>query len=241
MKRQQFSIFNKCQALILDMDGVIVDSEPVHGESFRMFLEDLKLPFTEKFVSDLVGHSVNHNIKTINETYLKYRPMKVEDGVRIRDALYLDLITSRPLNPIDGIESLLTLSKKAGLKLGLASSSAREQIEAILLNLTKNSDHGVNFQKLFDVTVAGDEVANKKPAPDLYRQAVQTLGVSTNHCIAIEDSGAGIMSAKKSKLFCIALRNQYLKEEEAKGADLIINSIHEIIEMLTLNPDQESV
>jgi beta-phosphoglucomutase-like phosphatase (HAD superfamily) len=225
--------------MILDMDGVIVDSEPVHGESFKMFLDDLKVPYTDQFVNDLVGHSINHNIKTINKTYLKDRPLKIEDGVKIRDAIYLDLITSRTLKPLTGIEDLLSLCKRSGIKLGLASSSVREQIEAILENLSQNSDQEVDFKTIFDVTVAGDEVENKKPAPDIYHKAVQLLGVNKDFCIAVEDSGAGIQSAKKNDLFCIALRNQYLKEKEAKTADLIIDSIHDIVEMMSLIPGKE--
>lgn len=228
----QNSVIDKCKAIILDMDGVIVDSEPIHGESFGVFLDTLKVPHTEEFINDLVGHSVDHNIQTINQAFLPNNPMEVSEGIRIRDAIYLSLITSRPLKPLDGIEDLILLCKNKGIKLGLASSSVREQIDAILKNLSRNNDRNINFQSVFDVTVGGNEVTQKKPAPDIYHKVIQTLGIDKDNCIAIEDSGAGILSAKANDITCIALRNQYLKEKETFSADLVVNSINEVVEML---------
>ena len=229
-------VFIQCEAIILDMDGVLVDSEPIHGEAFRIFLENLKVPYTEKFIDDLVGHSIDHNIQTINETYLQDNPLDIDKGIEIRDSLYLNLITTRPLTPYVGIEDLILICKKMKIKLGLASSSVRKQIDAILRNLSQNSTKKINFQTIFDVTVGGDEVKQKKPAPDVYNKVIQTLGVDNKNCVAIEDSGAGILSAKANDMYCIALRNNYLKEKDALDADLIINSIDEIVKILNSFP-----
>jgi beta-phosphoglucomutase-like phosphatase (HAD superfamily) len=214
------------------MDGVIVDSEPIHGEAFRIFLNELNLPFTETFIDDLVGHSVNHNIKTINETYLSHKPLDIEKGVRIRNEIYLNLIAEQQLSPMEGIEDLLLICQSKNIKIGLASSSVREQIDVILNNLSQNSLCDINFKTIFDVTVAGNEVSNKKPAPDIYQKVTQSLGVNASNCIAIEDSGAGILSAKATGMFCIALRNKYLKPKDSLPADLVINSIREVVDMM---------
>jgi beta-phosphoglucomutase-like phosphatase (HAD superfamily) len=238
MNYQHSTFLKKCKAIILDMDGVIVDSEPIHGESFRIFLDKLKVPYTEKFISDLVGYSINQNIQTINETYLQKRPMAIDEGVKIRDAIYLNLITNRLLRPMDGIEELILLSKKRGYKLGLASSSVYEQIDAILKNLSQNSENEINYETIFDIIVSGDDVQYKKPAPDIYKKVIKSLKIDKNDCIAIEDSGAGIISAKSSGVFCVALRNQYLKENEAQSADLVINSINDLVEMINSIQEQ---
>jgi len=231
---QHKCIIDECKAIILDMDGVIVDSEPIHGESFALFLDKLKVPYTEDFISDLVGHSIDSNIQTINQVYLHNNPIDLLEGIRIRDALYLSLITSRQLKPLEGIEDLLLLCKKKGIKLGLASSSVREQIDAILNNLSQNNKQNINFQTIFDATVGGDEVTRKKPAPDIYHKVIKILAIDRENCIAIEDSGAGISSAKANDIACIALKNQYLKENDSNTADLVINSIHEVVEMINL-------
>ena len=231
---QQNSIVDRCKAIILDMDGVIVDSEPIHGESFGVFLDTLKVPYTEEFISDLVGHSVDNNIETINQVYLSDNPIDVLEGIRIRDTIYLSLITSRRLKPLDGIEDLVLLCKKKGIKLGLASSSVREQIDTILKSLSKNNKKNIDFQTVFDVTVGGNEVTRKKPAPDIYHKVIGSLGIDKENCIAIEDSRAGIESAKANEIACIALRNRYLKEKESLTADLVVNSINEVVEMINL-------
>lgn len=217
------------------MDGVLVDSEPIHNQSFRMFLNKLNIPFTEEFVRDLVGHSVDSNIQTINKKYLSEDPLNIDEGIKTRDALYLSLIAEQELKPLDGIEELIILSKQKNIKLALASSSVREQVDTILNNLSRNSIHHIDFQNVFDVTVAGDEVFQKKPAPDIYHKAIQNLGVDRNYCIAIEDSGAGITSAKANEIACIALRNQYLKENELLEADIVVNSIKEVVDMFNIS------
>ncbi len=236
MKNQQYSILKKREAIILDMDGVIVDSEPIHAESFRMFLDNLNVSYTEEFINDLVGHSVDSNIQAVNQEYLSENPLDIKKGVKIRDALYLGLITDRPLKPLDGIEDLILFCKKKGIKLGLASSSVQEQVDAILDSLSQNSKQKINYQTVFDVTVSGDEVSQKKPAPDIYHKAIQTLGIDRDKCMAIEDSEAGIISAKANDIFCIALRNQFLKENKTLAADLVINSINDVVNMMQSLP-----
>jgi beta-phosphoglucomutase-like phosphatase (HAD superfamily) len=238
MNTHLITVLTRCKAVILDMDGVLVDSEPIHGEAFRLFLDKLNVPYTEEFVSDLVGHSINHNIQTINETYLQGRPLEIEEGIKIRDALYFNLITNRLLRPLDGIEDLILLSKKRDIKLGLASSSVREQIDAILKNLSQNNETNINFETIFDITVGGNEVKHKKPAPDIYKKVIQTFGINSKNCIAIEDSEPGIFSAKTNGIFSIALKNQYLKEKDALTADLIINSINDLVEMMNSIPEK---
>ena len=71
IKKWKNEIFLKCEAVILDMDGVLVNSEPIHVESFKLFLKNLNLSYTEEFLHGLVGHSIDNNIESINQQYLK--------------------------------------------------------------------------------------------------------------------------------------------------------------------------
>jgi len=225
-------IIANCELVILDMDGVIVDSEPIHGESFRLFFDKLGLNYSQEFINNLVGHSVNSNIQTINEAYLAERPLDIEEGVKMRDSIYLGLIANSPLKPIDGIESLILKCNQKGIRLGLATSSVREQIEVVLNSLSKNGNHNIDFKNVFDIIVGGDDVAKKKPAPDIYKMVIQKLDIAPDKCIAIEDSEAGLKSAKANGIFCIALKNQYLKINDNLTADLIVDSIHKVVDLL---------
>lgn len=225
-------IFSKCQAVILDMDGVLVDSEPIHVKSYKVFFKNLNLSYTDEFLQSLVGHSVDNNIETINQRYLKDRPLNIADGVRSRNAIYLEMITKIPLKPVDGIETLIQFCRKKNIRLGLASSSVREQIDAILDNLTKNSLAKIDYRTIFEAIVSGEDVKHRKPAADIYQKALALLNINAEHCISIEDSYAGIMSAKASGLFCVALKNQFLNQEQMAIADYQVDSINDVVKLI---------
>jgi len=221
------------KAIIFDMDGVIVDSEPIHVEAFQIFLDRLNISYTDEFVDNLVGYSIDHNIQTINNHYLSDNPLGISEGVEGRDKIYLELINQRELHPLEGLIELLKLCQVKGVRVALASSSTREQVDIILANLSQNKKFGINFTEFFKLSVSGDEVQVKKPAPDLYRMALFMLGEKTENCLAIEDSEAGILSAKSNNLFCIALKNEYFSMNRLKKADIIVDSISEIVSALT--------
>ena len=233
MKKKDLSaLLARCRAVIFDMDGVLVDSEPIHAESFRVFLANLKIPFTESFIDNLVGYSIDHNIDTINRTFLPDKPLDLSEGVKARDAVYMDLLKKADLKPLAGVEPLIHICRNRKIRLALASSSVREQVDQILNNLSAGNSNAVDFREVFDVTVSGNEVSHKKPAPDIYRRALDLLEVRAEDCFAIEDSEAGILSARANDIFCFALRNPYLKEEKARLADKVIDSIEEIFRFM---------
>ncbi len=223
---------NHFSAIILDMDGVLVDSEPVHAESFRIFLKHLNISYTEAFIDSLVGYSVDQNIETINRSYLSERPMDIGEGIKQRNSIYLELINNLQLVPIEGIDPLIAYCQEKGIKMALASSSGRDQVETILNNLSQNSKNKINYNKVITVKVCGDDVKNKKPAPDIYQRALKLLNIEARKCMAVEDSEAGIRSAKANEIYCIALKNQYLTYDKMADADYVVSSITEIVDLL---------
>ncbi len=223
---------NHLSAIILDMDGVLVDSEPVHAESFRIFLKHLDISYTEAFIDSLVGYSVDINIETINRSFLYARPMDVSEGIRQRNRIYLELINNLKLVPLEGIDALIAYCQEKGIKMALASSSGREQVETIMNNLSQNSKSQINYNEVIAVKVCGDDVENRKPAPDIYQHALKLLNIEAQKCMAVEDSEAGIRSAKANEIFCVALENQYLKHDKMVDADYVVSSIAEIVDLL---------
>ena len=227
------SVKSRIKTLIFDMDGVIVDSEPIHAESFRIFLRELGLPVDEEFINGLVGYSIDDNIERINHTYMDSQLLDIAAGVDRRDEIYMGLIRQSELTPIPGIEELITVLSDVGWSFALASSSVRVQVDAILKNLTENSHRNINFTDLLKINVSGDEVKLKKPAPDLYARALSMLNKPAEECMAIEDSQAGIISAKTNGLFCVALKNQYFKMEQLAEADLVIEQVDALTRLLS--------
>ncbi|NQT23808.1 HAD family phosphatase [candidate division KSB1 bacterium] len=217
--RKGINLINAC---ILDMDGVIVDTEPIHIESFRYLLKERNVQYTEEFIFSFVGHSIEDNIKQINQTYLKGNEINIQEGVKRRNELYLHLLSTQSINPLPGVIELIQHCKNNQILLGLASSSDWVQINAVMKRVLGNDYHNT-----FDAIVSGDDVSQKKPAPDIYQKIINLLNVLPETCIAFEDSQAGVDSAKKAGIICVALRNIYTSDSKLEKADRIINSLTE--------------
>lgn len=211
-------------ACILDMDGVIVDTEPIHMHSFRKLLDEYKIHYTEQFIQSLVGFSDRENIIKIKQNLKINHQFDVDTEIRHRSEIYLELIAQQQLTPIQGIAEFITYCKDNHLKLGLASSSAVAQVDTIMQRLFND------YRSIFNTIVTGSDVVNKKPAPDIYNRVVENLKLDPLECMAFEDSQAGIASAKAAGLRCTAIRNRYTVDHFLMKADKIVNRITEALE-----------
>jgi len=219
-------------ALILDMDGVIVDTEPLHVESFRIFLKRRNIVASENFLLALIGHSVEENMREIYRAFFRAREQDLENDVREREIIYLDLLQRTNIEPRPGLEDVIAYCKRKGIALALASSSIREQITTILDKLNIQSANSFSYHKVFSVIVSGEDVARKKPAPDIYLRALEQLGVNKSRCVAVEDSPAGVQAAKAAGIKCAAARTDYVAPERLETADAIISSLVELPALL---------
>jgi len=222
----------KPRAIILDMDGVLADTEPIHVEAFRAMLLEYGIEADDQFLNSFIGHSIENNVETINATYFKSEPLPVEKTTRYRDDIYLALLEATDLNPLPGVEDLLYYCSTNNITLALASSSIREQIDVILEKLTDHSNGTLSYKNIFSVIVSGDDVSDKKPAKDIYQLALKKLDLRADDCFAVEDSAAGIQSAQAAGLKCVFLKNVYSIETEISIAEHQINSLNEIVSFL---------
>ncbi len=214
------------------MDGVLVDTEPVHMKAFEIFLEKYNIETNQDYLISMIGLSVENNFEMLLNDYAQFRAKKVQSLIDERNNLYIDLINENPLSPISGITDLIDFCLNNKIKIALASSSDQIQINAILENISNNSNGEINISSVFNTIVSGDSVEHKKPAPDIYLKALENLNITASHALAIEDSQAGISSAKHAGLTCLALKNPYFEIEKMSGHDLALNTIHDLVEML---------
>lgn len=212
------------KACILDMDGVIVDTEPIQLEAFRLFLHDHQIHVDEKFLSSLVGYSIQDNMDDIKKKYFRNKAFDIASAIQQRNALYMKMIAHHELKPLAGVMELISFCQQKKLKLGLASSSDQQQVDTIMNRLVKN------YRSVFEAVVTGDDVVHKKPAPDIYLRVVQQLQLLPASCLAFEDSCAGVESAKAAGLACFAIRNRYAEDKNLQKADHIIDSIQEALD-----------
>lgn len=199
------------QGVLLDMDGVLVDSEPFIKEAgVRLFAEKGFAVQTEDF-APFVGTGEDHLLGGVAEKY--GLPFDAGHDKARTYAIYLDLIRGR-LQPLPGVFDFLRACRAHHLKVAVASSADTIKVEGNLREIGLASDR-------FDALVNGSQVSHKKPAPDLFLTAAKRLGLPPAACLVVEDAVAGVAAAKAAGMRCLALTTSF-PAERLTAADWIV-------------------
>lgn len=211
------------RAVIFDMDGVIIDSEPLHKEHLRGFLIEMGVSRPEKFQKNLKGVSAM-DIWTalIDEFDLNYELDVLVINYRQSYLSYLKSLKTLP--EIAGSTTAIKAFYKAGYKLALASSASPKRIELFLDKL--------HISSFFPVIVSGDDVVRSKPAPDIFLLAANKLGAKPSDCIVIEDAENGVRAAKAAGMKCIAYGGSEHNTDDLSQADLVIKDFAVLVKAL---------
>ncbi|HHT9144331.1 MAG: HAD family phosphatase [Candidatus Brocadiaceae bacterium] len=203
------------QAIIFDMDGVLVDSMHYHAEAWDVALKTVGISIDKKIIYELEGANYRQVIDIILRQFGR---IPTEEDVQDIGSKKLTIFGQiARVKPFDGIRELLeTLKPK--YKLAVVSGSNRSTVHETLNTF---------FPDTFHVVVDGEETKICKPSPEPYLKAVERLGVSKDRCLVIENAPLGIRSAKSAGLRCIAVTS-YLGQECLKEADLILDNHREI-------------
>lgn len=213
------------KAVIFDMDGVIIDSEPVHFESDRLTMRDYGIEIQDSVLIRYVGIS---NPEMWAELRFEYKLTPSVDEIIKKQMSYKELLfNSGKLIPINGIKELLQTLKRNNIKIGLASSSPRSFIELILDNLC--------IKDYFNAVVSGEEVLKSKPEPDIFLKTAALLKTAPCDCIVIEDSVHGIKAAKTAGMKSIGYRNPNSGNQDLSLSDYTIDSISEAEAIITVS------
>ncbi len=202
-------------AVIFDMDGVLVDSEPLYYAAVSAVLAEDGIAFPldqykrymgtkaswPEFVEDLgLPRPASHYRERSNEL--------VTDGYRSVDT------------PLPGVVELVRGLRDLGLPLAVASSSRRDWVETCLDRL--------GIADAFDVIVSGSDISQGKPAPDIYLRAAGLLGLLPRQCLAIEDAPAGIEAAHAAGMTCWAVRTEFSRGLALPDPERTLESLEEV-------------
>jgi HAD superfamily hydrolase (TIGR01509 family) len=206
------------KAIVFDMDGVIVDSEPLHFAADLLTAEDYKVRVTE---DDLIAYVGTTGPDMWADLIVKYGIPDTVGGVIARQTRHkLELLAKRRMVAIPGVRELLAEARNRGLRIGLASSSPRYFIEAMIENL--------GIGEYFGAVVSGEEVARSKPAPDIFLRTAELLGITPGACLVVEDSGHGVRAAKAAGMACVGFVNPTSGAQDLSPADIVVKSISDI-------------
>ena len=140
-----------------------------------------------------------------------------------KTAAYTQMVTDGELELRPGVREVLTMARKRGYHLAIATTTTPANVDALLA-----ANFGEEGQELFEVICAGDSVPNKKPAPDVYLKALDNLGLPASSCIAIEDSRNGLLSACAAGIRTVVTPGIYTHHENFDEAALVIDSLESL-------------
>lgn len=206
------------KAVIFDMDGVIIDSEPIHFEVDMQTMREFGVNISKDELNKYVGTT---NEYMLNNLINKYKIQKsIKEILEYKMELTIRRIKETKINAISGIPELLISLKHNNIKTAIGSSSPKELIITVIEKF--------QLGKYFDCIVSGDEVKEGKPKPDIYLEVSKRIGVNPEECIVIEDSRNGVLAAKNAGMKCFGFRNVNSGNQDLSKADIIVDSIRNI-------------
>jgi len=205
------------KAVIFDMDGLMVDTEPIHSASFSAML----LHYGAEPVLNDSGvvqeiASANNYAQLKDQYQLQ---ASLDELKKFKRAVHEQLL-QEGLMPMPGLHQLIDMLAAHHIKLAIASSSNHRHIELIMTQL------GILDQ--FAAIVSTEEVARGKPAPDVFLEAARRLKVKPGDCVVFEDAAAGVTAAKAAGMAAIAVPSRFTKDQDFIDAKQIIGSLADI-------------
>ena len=207
------------QTVIFDMDGVIVDTEPVHHYAYVQHFKQLNIEVSPEMYASFTGNSTINIYERIKETY--NLAQDVQTLVETKRNLFNDAFDSKEdLYLLDGVEDLIKDLYTNGMQLVLASSSANVTIERIF--------NRYNLHQYFTHKVSGEDFPKSKPHPAIFLKAAELAQTPVENCIVIEESTNGIQAAKSANIYCIGYDSFHSKLQDYSKADRVITHFNEL-------------
>ncbi|MDG2194750.1 MAG: HAD-IA family hydrolase [Polaribacter sp.] len=205
--------------VIFDMDGVIVDTEPLHKKAYFKTFESLGLTVSETLYHSLTGSStINAFQKLVTHFQLTNDPQKL---VLQKRAFFVSLFENDPsLALIDGVEEIIKYFYNKDITLVLASSASMETINRVFTRFHLN--------QYFVGKLSGADLEKSKPHPEIFEKAARVATTPKEHCIVIEDSDNGVIAANRANIYCVGYKSEHSKLQTLATADLVIQDFNEL-------------
>lgn len=210
------------KAVIFDMDGVLVDSQPYHFKADIDTMAEYGVIKDQKFYEAFAGTLTDNRMRTLRDMFGLDVP--AEELIEKREKMILDIMANEDIKPISGIPELLRSIKALGLKTAVASSSGIELIKLVLDRL--------GIAVYFDSITSGNDVKRGKPSPDIFLLAAERIGAEPSECLVVEDSENGVRAAKVAGMTALGYVNPTSGNQCLDMADFITDDFKKVnIEM----------
>jgi len=207
------------KTVIFDMDGVIVDTEPVHKYAYYLHFEELGIEVSEELYASFTGNSTRNVFQKIKETF--QLPHNVEDLIVRKRFLFNEAFDLKEdLFLIEGVEELIKDLFANDIQLILASSASKGTIKRVFNRFELNP--------YFTNTVSGEDFPKSKPHPAIFIHAAGLSHFDNENCIVIEDSTNGVTAAKAAGLKCIGYSSKNSKLQDLSQADYLVEDFKQL-------------
>jgi mannitol-1-/sugar-/sorbitol-6-/2-deoxyglucose-6-phosphatase len=204
---------------LFDMDGLLLDTEPLWGDSMLRIAAKHGIPMTMARLRETTGL----RIYEVTEWWAIHYPWSGSTPRQVADEILEDIIASSKSKGtiLAGVEDSIKLLKKHHFKIGLASSSPLHMIEALV-------DH-FDLRKYFDEITSADAVESGKPHPAVFLRCAELLGVSPLECVVLEDSVNGMIAGKAARMKVIVVPDQlHFDDPRFALADIKLRSLEDL-------------
>ncbi|MFC6095258.1 HAD family hydrolase [Flavobacterium qiangtangense] len=201
------------KTVIFDMDGVLVNSEPLHHEVSLVHYKDLNIEVTDDIFATFTGNSNKMIYQKLKDRFELQQ--EIEDLILAKNNLFIDAFDKKEdLELMPGVKDLIINLYKNGVQLIVASSSEMEIIDKVFERFDLN--------QYFTHKVSGNDFPESKPNPAIFIKAASYSKAPIEECVIIEDSTNGIKAAKAAGFFCIAYKSEGVDSQDQSLADVII-------------------
>lgn len=210
------------EAVLFDMDGVLLDSEPFHDEINLLILRSFGVDADTSVTNPFIGRTSEALWSELGPRF--HIPLPIGELIELQWSTLLEKLPTSGLAPSTGLLPLLDALEQRGIRSTVASSSRGAFVEAVLCHL--------GIRERVEGFTCGQEVKHGKPAPDIFLLAAEKLGVEPGNCLVIEDSTAGVTAGMAAGMLTIGYRNPTSDGQDISKADYVVDSLTEIPDIL---------
>jgi HAD superfamily hydrolase (TIGR01509 family) len=207
------------RTVIFDMDGVLVDTEPLHREAFFRHYAELGLTISDEEYATFLGASTRNVYQQLKQEFNLAGDVE-ELMKRKRELFAAAFDESTDLDLLPGARELILELRAAGVPLQLASSASKDTIHRVFRRF--------ELYPLFDNLVSGEDFPRSKPDPAIFLHAAKLAGVPPQECLVIEDSSNGVKAAKAAGMYCIGFSSEHSTGQNLDHADMVVSSLTQL-------------